>query len=348
MDLRPFTRFVWVNLAALGVSLLFGIVARLMAAGVHVSTASRIAQQSQPIMYVAFLFGVPFTMGYLAVTARFQIQREERQSQPGVAYWIFFPWLPAFAAMLLAALVAWEGAICLLFAAPILLVMASLGGVIAGIAQRRRFRPAQLSAVALLPFALVVLESHIPDPMSLRSVETTVRIHAPANAVWQNIIRVPAISSAELPPSWVVKVGFPRPVEATLSREGVGGVRQASFTGGLLFTETIDHWETLHDLSFSIHANTENIPPTTLDEHVKVGGRYFDVLEGEYRLEPLPNGDILLHLSSRERVSTHFNSYAGLWTDAVMSSIQNSILQVVKRRAETDTSSRASANRERH
>ena len=79
---------------------------------------------------------------------------------------------------------------------------------------------------------------------------------------------------------------------------------------------------------------------TTLDEHVKVGGRYFDVLEGEYELGPLAGGDTLLHLSSRVRVSTHFNAYAGFWTDAVMRSIQSSILQVIKQRAETTHSSK--------
>ncbi|HEX6770882.1 MAG TPA: hypothetical protein VF126_02565 [Acidobacteriaceae bacterium] len=73
----------------------------------------------------------------------------------------------------------------------------------------------------------------------------------------------------------------------------------------------------------------------TLDEHVKVGGRYFDVLEGEYQLEPLADGETVLHLSSRERVSTHFNAYPGFWTDPVMRSIQSSILQVIKQRAES-------------
>jgi hypothetical protein len=52
-------------------------------------------------------------------------------------------------------------------------------------------------------------------------------------------------------------------------------------------------------------------------------------------LEPLADGETVLHLSSRERVSTHFNAYAGFWTDAVMRSIQSSILQVIKQRAET-------------
>jgi hypothetical protein len=126
-------------------------------------------------------------------------------------------------------------------------------------------------------------------------------------------------------------------VAATLSHEGIGGVRQASFTGGLVFTETVNRWEPEQDLRFSIHANTDSIPPATLDEHVTVGGAFFDVLDGEYRLEQRPDG-VLLHLSSRERLSTHFNPYAGRWTDAVMKAIQEQILAVIRNRCELQTS----------
>lgn len=74
-----------------------------------------------------------------------------------------------------------------------------------------------------------------------------------------------------------------------------------------------------------------------LDEHVTIGGAYFDVLDGEYRLEQRPDG-ILLHLSSRERLSTHLNPYAGIWTDAVMEAIQKQILAVIRNRCESDAS----------
>ena len=100
----------------------------------------------------------------------------------------------------------------------------------------------------------------------------------------------------------------------------------------MLFLETVDVWEPQHRLAFSIAADA--VPPTTLDEHVRVGGEYFDVLRGEYRLEPLSNGIIRLHLSSRQRVSTDFNWYAHLWTDAVMSDLQKRILFVIKNRCE--------------
>lgn len=325
-----------VNIAAIAIAALYGLALRFFFTSQKLPhPAADVLGTAFLVMTVAFLFCVPFAMGYIAVTARFHLAQESSHSPPNIAYWIFFPWLPAIVAILLAALFAWEGSVCLLFAAPIMLIMASVGGISAGLSQRRQFRPVQLSAVALLPLALVLLEGYLPDPLSYRTVETAIRIHAPAEAVWRNIVRVPAIDARELPSSWVRTVGFPRPVEATLSHEGVGGVRNASFTGGLIFTETVDRWDDLQDLRFSIRANTNSIPPTTLDEHVKVGGRYFDVLEGEYRLERLDDGDTLLHLSSKERVSTHFNPYAGFWTDAVMRSIQSSILKVIKQRAET-------------
>ncbi|UOQ72606.1 hypothetical protein [Hymenobacter cellulosilyticus] len=89
--------------------------------------------------------------------------------------------------------------------------------------------------------------------------------------MWHNIIRVPAISAQDLGPSLVDKIGFPRPVEATLSFEGVGGVRHATFERGVEFIETVDVWEPLRRISFSIVPNTATIPPTTFDEHVTVG-----------------------------------------------------------------------------
>src|SRR5204862_6156859 len=125
-------------------------------------------------------------------------------------------------------------------------------------------------------------EHRLQASTDIRSVEASVDIHAPAETLWRNIERVRSIDRAELPRSWNRSIGFPRPMEATLSHEGVGGVRRATFAGNILFVETIDVWDPERRLGFSIRANSSSIPPTTLDEHVTVGGAYFDVLHGEY------------------------------------------------------------------
>jgi hypothetical protein len=236
--------------------------------------------------------------------------------------------------MAIAVMVKWEGYICLIMASPPMLVSSMVGGAIAGTSSRRLKNPAttRLSAVAL-PLVVILVEAHIPAPLNIRTVETEMLIHAPTSVVWENVRSVRAISPSELPDSWVTRIGFPKPVAATLSHDGIGGIRKAGFTGGLVFTETITQWAPESDLQFSIRANTDSIPRTTLDEHVTIGGAFFDVLDGEYRLEPRADG-VLVRLISRERVSTHFNPYAGAWTDAVMRSIQNEILEVIRQRCE--------------
>jgi hypothetical protein len=285
-------------------------------------------------MTIAFLAVVPFAMGYLIVAVFvLELRKDGRKIS-----WVMFFVLPiqsVILALTVALLLKFEGLICLIFAAPPISVFAIIGGLVAGFVHRgKENNKTTMLSVALAPLLVLAVELHIPEHFETRTVETSILIHAPAQTIWSNIEKVDTIQPDELPPSWARRIGFPRPIAATLSHEGVGGVRHASFAGGLVFTETIDHWDALHDLSFSIKANTNAIPPTTLDEHVTVGGPYFDVLEGQYTLEPLTNDLIRLHLRSRERLSTHFNAYAGLWADAIMRDIQNSILLVIQHRCE--------------
>lgn len=285
------------------------------------------------IMTIAFLVFVPLAMGYLSVN---RYLRTAPQEDIVWHDWFFLPWASVLLTMLVSVLVKWEGYICLVFAGPIMLFFSLLGGVAASLAwgKLKSRSPGTLSAFAL-PLLLLVVEAQIPNPHEIRSVNTEILIHAPAITVWNNIKSVRAIDSAELPLSWVSRIGFPSPVAAVLSHEGVGGVREAGFTGGLVFIETVNRWEPEQDLRFSIHANTKSIPPSTLDEHVTIGGAFFDVLDGEYKLEQRPDG-ILLHLSSRERLSTHFNPYASVWTDSVMRAIQEQILVVIRNRCEAE------------
>ena len=39
-------------------------------------------------------------------------------------------------------------------------------------------------------------------------------------------------------------------------------------------------------------------------------------------LDLLADGKVLLHLSSKHRLSTRFNAYGGLWTDFIMSDLK--------------------------
>jgi hypothetical protein len=314
------------SLVGLAGGILYGTVARL------VFTYSKF-EVYFGVMTIGFIFLVPLALGGLAVHVG------EKQRKRGWAYWIFMPWVSCLILLLATALIGWEGKICILMALPVFLLMSSLGGIIAGLNARvirsDRNMYSVLVFLAVLPFISTPLERRFHAPDSLRSVETQIVINAAPRTVWQNIERVRRIEPNEQRPSFFHWIGFPKPVEATLSHEGIGGVRHATFEG-VLFVETIDKWEPDRELSFGIKADTASIPPTTLDEHVTIGGPYFDMLEGDYRIEAVNDRQVILHLSSRHRLSTRFNFYAGLWTDLIMRDIQNNILGVIKNRSETD------------
>lgn len=284
------------------------------------------------IMSVSFLLGVPFALGFLTLW--------HGDPMDGISWkrTLFAPWLSSFLFLAATLVLFWEGLICVVLWLPLTLGLSSLGGLFARLldrlVRRRSSRMYSLGLMALLPLAAAPLERLKTESVEIRTVRSVIDIRAPREAVWKQIRSVPRIRESEHGFSWVHALGFPRPVEAVIDRDGVGAVRLARFEGNVLFVETVTQWRENELLSFAIQADTRNIPPTTFDEHVTVGGPYFDVLEGSYRLESLGPNLTRLHLSSDQRLSTRFNFYSHLWTEALMKDLQDYILEIVRRRSE--------------
>jgi hypothetical protein len=210
-------------------------------------------------MSLAFLGFLPFAIGFITI---FVVER--REPHP-VWIWLLLPWVPVLGASFATIAAFWEGFICVMMFAPIGLVCASFGGVLAGLVQKvprsLLAKNAGLACVVLLPGLTTSWVQKLLTRQELRKVENVIDVDAPSSMVWKNIERVPRIYPNELRPSWSHRIGFPSPVEATLSFEGVGGVRHASFERGLLFIETVDAWEPERRLAFSMHAQTDQISP---------------------------------------------------------------------------------------
>jgi hypothetical protein len=284
------------------------------------------------VMTFGFIFLTPFTVGVLRVYGR---------SEASLAYCIFMPWLDCTFFFFCSWLFGWEGIICITMALPVFFLMSSAGAVLfryfGQACLKNRSQTYVLASVMCLPLVVSLGERQTEPSTDYRTVKTQIVIHAARETVWQNIIRVRLIKPEEQRPTLAHLIGFPRPLEATLTTEGVGGVRYATFEGGVLFVETITAWQPLEKIAFTIKADTV-IPPATLDRHVRIGGEYFDTLDGTYEIEMRDANTQILHLQSTQRLSTGFNFYAGLWTDAVMESLQSHILSVIKARCEANAS----------
>ena len=284
---------------------------------------------------VGFLFGIPFVMGYLTLAGYTERQPQERLQWSDLGWAIVLPWFTTLASFVVILLLGFELFICLLMAAPLFFAMASLGGLLAlFVAHRGGNYQRVLAGLVALPMMGSAFESQVSQPpVSVHTVHNTIQIAAPVERVWQAIERVPEIQESEQSPSWLHDLGFPRPLEATLSRPGVGGVRHASFEDQILFVETVTHWDPPRKLSFEIVPELDQSASPVVNANI-LGGRYFDILRGTYELEPLSGGQTLLHLTSQQRVSTFYNAYSSLWTRWIMSELQGYILKVIQQRCE--------------
>lgn len=298
------------------------------------------------VMSLSFLLFVPFVMGYITICL---------SDEALIRRWwyrVFMPWMPNIGFLIVTLLVQLEGWGCWFMALPIFLIISSLGGLVAGLfllrsIKRREQREQQdnflqdqdntlkVSAVILiLPLLSIPVERLVHFPVSTSRAYTYIDIKAPAKTIWDHVTRVQTITHEEDRSRLTKWMRFPRPVRAELDTAAVGGSRQAIFTGGLVFTEVVTQYRPLQSMQFSIRANPYYIPSTTMDEHIVIGGEFFDVLDGNYRLESISDSACRLHLYSDFTMSTHFNFYADIWAGWIMKDIQNNILQVIRTRCE--------------
>jgi hypothetical protein len=306
--------------SAVGIAfgLLYGVSLRLIA-----GTSGLSAILS--VMTVSFLLLGPLIIGWTSI--RFNTNKEITAKQA-----FFLPFIPVFLGCLITWILNMEGLICIAMYLPLGSILAGVGGVINRSAKLDSKK--STFAILILPFVVNFTENNLDFKTQLHVVQNAIEINSSANLVWKEIKSVRTIQKDELPDSWVHKIGFPRPLSAEIDKESIGGIRMAHFERGLQFIETVDQWQPDKLLSFKIDVDPQNIPPQALDEHVTIGGPYFDVLHGTYEIENLDSNKIRLHLKSEFRLSTHFNFYAGVWTNLIMHQIQSDILSVIKNRAE--------------
>lgn len=283
------------------------------------------------VMSISFLFCLPTIVGVLTV----YFSNAEKVQK--ASYRFFAPWIPILLFFVLTLALAWEGWACWVMVLPLFLIAASIGGSIGGYFKlRKKDSNIYISVLTLLPFVLAPVEQMVGAISGTYEAYTYIDINSTADKIWQNVTMVREIPVHQ-DNGWLTKsLGFPRPVKAELNYLGVGAYREAIFTNGLVFHETVTEYIDKKKMVFTIKAYPHEIPAATMDEHVVIGGNYFDVLNGTYELEQLSDKTYRLHLYSHFKLTTTFNFYASWWAKWIMKDIQNNILQIEKQRAENE------------
>jgi hypothetical protein len=233
-------------------------------------------------------------------------------------------------------LFAWEGAICLLMAAPLGLALAVVGASFAHLIQSRRWNrrhaPAMLSIVMLALPAIIGGEQALHRTPPVFAVKTAIEVSAPPEAVWKQVV---AFSEIPAPREWYFRAGIAYPIRAEIFGQGPGAVRHCEFSTGP-FVEPIQVWDEPHLLKFSV---TQNPPP--MEEwtpYSKIDTPHLDGFlvsnGGQFLLTSLPRGRTRLEGTTWYRHSMWPASYWKLWSDAIIHRIHLRILRHIQSLAE--------------
>src|SRR5436190_5329275 len=144
---------------------------------------------------------------------------------------------------LLVAALQFEGVVCMAMAVPLALPVTFVATTTTYFVLKGRTRvpsmPLLLLALVCLVFAATGFEVSTKNTSELHKVVTTIRVDAPIEKVWQNIIEFPEIGN---PPDGLLSLGFAYPVSARIDGTGEGAVRYCNFNTGA-FVEPITAWD---------------------------------------------------------------------------------------------------------
>jgi hypothetical protein len=273
---------------------------------------------------------LPFCLGLFAVLLHSYHEPRDYGTCMSVAL------LPVGIVGVLLLLVAIEGLVCILMAAPLALGLAWLGGAlgyhIQGNYWTARRRDAMLSIVLLAIPGLFGVEHAAAAKAPEFVVRTSIDIQARPEQVWQQVVTFAEIPS---PTEMLFRAGIAYPIRAEITGRGVGAVRHCVFSTGA-FEEPIEVWDEPRLLKFGVTANPAPLNELTPYGHIEprhLHG-YFVSEQGQFLLTALPNGGTRVEGTTWYRDAIWPAAYWRLWSDYVIHRIHLRVLQHIKWTAE--------------
>ena len=173
----------------------------------------------------------------------------------------------------------------------------------------------------------------VPLPDHHETVRRTILVQAPPERVWERIVHADRIRPEEIKGGWMYRIGVPLPESGMVERTGDGRVRHIAMGRGIRFDQVVTDWRPGRHVAFAYAFAPDSFPPRALDDHVRIGGHYFDLIDTAYTLEPR-GGATALTVSMRYRVSTQFNWYAAPIARFLVGDFEDTILRFYRRRSE--------------
>jgi len=291
---------------------------------------------SSGLMLVSFLAGIPLAMGVLVALL------SRRRKLGGLAGAGALGMLSIFLFVFAAGALLREGMICIVMALPFFLAMVVIG-VVAGwiVSLATKGKSPGAFGIVLLPFAFGAVEQRIAPPDSRQHIVRSVVIQASPETVWEHINFPTGIRPTELETGIAYRIGVPYPVEARTLEPRMGGKRQLTWQRGVSFEEEITAWEPNRHIAWRYRFQPNSFPEGSLDDHIVIGGRYFDLEDTSYTLTPEaagpdanPGTGTRLEIRVNTRVTTHFNWYAAWWAEFLVADTAEAILGFYKQRSE--------------
>lgn len=287
-------------------------------------------RESYNVMMASFTLLVPVAVGAVTV---YVAERSKRRS------WGYYFGAAAGANALFVVgtfLIVIEGLICTILAAPLFAVIGGFAGLATGAICRWAGRPTPtVLSAAVLPLLLGALEQHIPLPNRIDTVSAERVIHASPEQVWQAISNADAIRPEEIGSAWMYRIGVPLPLSARTEERDGERVRHIVMGKGIAFDQIVVDWKPARRVRYAYRFTADSFPPRALDDHVRIGGEYFDLQDTEYLLEPATDGT-RLRAQMSYRVSTHFNWYSRLVARALVGNFEKTALAFYAGRAESE------------
>ncbi len=236
-------------------------------------------------------------------------------------------------------LIAVEGIICVLMAAPFALALAALGGALGYAIQARHWRPKQTPAMFSILILLVPAWFGAERAAALRppvyEVRTAIEVNAPTKKVWNE-----AVAFADIPPpkELLFRSGVAYPIRSEITGHGVGAlgaVRQCIFSTGP-FVEPIEVWDEPHLLKFGVTASPAPLNELTPYGHIDAPHLhgYFVSEEGQFLLTALPGGRTRLEGATWYHNAMWPATYWHWWSDYIIRKIHSRVLEHIRAQAE--------------